>query len=183
MSDSDKKSIVTSITYVVDKTYKIARFIMSNLLLICLCLISLLSSILCFHHTSIIMTKQMNNLNNYNNIHNFKYNTKASKTTTTSIQMNIFNDAFRFFTNMNKQASAKHILIKGPQTQAIEKLKILKDELNASKDINLAFSELASKVSECPSASRGIELILLLKNIYLFYTTSLSFNNLLYIIN
>jgi parvulin-like peptidyl-prolyl isomerase len=60
---------------------------------------------------------------------------------------------------MNKQASAKHILIKGPQIQAIDKLKILKDELNASKDINLAFSELASKVSECPSASRGIELM------------------------
>ena len=130
---------------------------MFNLLLKCLSLISLLSSILCFHHTSIIMTKQMttNNLNN-NNVHNFKYNTKTSKATTTSIQMNIFNDAFRFFTNMNKQASAKHILIKGPQIQAIDKLKILKDELNASKDINLAFSELASKVSECPSASRGI---------------------------
>jgi parvulin-like peptidyl-prolyl isomerase len=134
---------------------------MFNLLLKCLSLISLLSSILCFHHTSIIMTKQMttNNLNNNNNIHNFKYNTKPSKTTSSSIQMNIFSDAFRFFTNMNKQASAKHILIKGPQIQAIDKLKILKDELNASKDINLAFSELASKVSECPSASRGIELM------------------------
>lgn len=101
-----------------------------------------------------LTTNNLNNNNNYN-INNYKYNTKTSKTTTTSIQMNIFNDAFRFFTNMNKQASAKHILIKGPQVQAIEKLKILKDELNASKDINLAFSELASKVSECPSASRG----------------------------
>lgn len=127
---------------------------MFHLLLKCLCLLSLLSCIICFHHTSIIMKKQLktNNLNN-NNINNLNYNTKTTKTT--SIQMNIFNDAFRFFTNMNKQASAKHILIKGPQSQAIEKLKILKDELNASKDINLAFSELASKVSECPSASRG----------------------------
>ena len=32
----------------------------------------------------------------------------------TQLQMNFFSDAVRFFTNLNKEASAKHILIKGP---------------------------------------------------------------------
>ena len=34
----------------------------------------------------------------------------------TQLQMNFFSDAVRFFTNLNKEASAKHILIKGPGT-------------------------------------------------------------------
>ena len=41
--------------------------------------------------------------------------------------MNFFDDAFRFFTNMNKEASAKHILIKGQGASA--KLELLKKEL------------------------------------------------------
>jgi len=125
-------------------------------------LLSLLTTVICFHYTSINIKKQIKNNNNNNNKYlNYHININNNKyIKTTTIQMNLFEDAFRFFTNLNKEASAKHILIKGPQVQALEKLKILKDELNASKDINLAFSELASKVSECPSASRGNILIL-----------------------
>lgn len=69
------------------------------------------------------------------------------------IKMNIFEDAFRFFGNMDKEASAKHILIKGPD--ASEKLSILKADLENAEDVSSAFSELAAKVSECPSANRG----------------------------
>ena len=67
--------------------------------------------------------------------------------------MNFFDDAFRFFSNMKKEASAKHILIKGPEGKA--KLAILKKDLEAAADVSAAFSELAAKVSECPSATRG----------------------------
>ena len=70
-----------------------------------------------------------------------------------SLQMNFFEDAFRFFANMKKEASAKHILIKG--SDASVKLEILKKELAGAEDLSSAFSELASKVSECPSANRG----------------------------
>ena len=69
------------------------------------------------------------------------------------MQMNFFEDAFRFFSNMKKEASAKHILIKGPD--AVSKLEILKKELEGATDLSAAFSEVASKVSECPSANRG----------------------------
>lgn len=61
-----------------------------------------------------------------------------------SLQMNFFEDAFRFFSNMNKEASAKHILMKGPD--ASKKLAILKEELANAEDLQAAFSELASKV-------------------------------------
>lgn len=76
---------------------------------------------------------------------------------------------------MNKEASAKHILMTGPE--ASKKLALLKEELKGSTDVSAAFSELASKViphtwfsvgfvdaykdvdvvqvSECPSANRG----------------------------
>lgn len=37
-----------------------------------------------------------------------------SKNGRTTLQMNFFEDAARFFSNLNKEASAKHILIKGP---------------------------------------------------------------------
>lgn len=67
--------------------------------------------------------------------------------------MNLFDDAFRFFTNMKKEASAKHILMKGPGAKA--KLETLKADLMTAPDLSAAFSELASKVSECPSANRG----------------------------
>lgn len=60
------------------------------------------------------------------------------------MQMNFFEDAFRFLSNMKKEASAKHILIKGPE--ASKKLQILKDELASATDVSAAFSELASKV-------------------------------------
>lgn len=70
-----------------------------------------------------------------------------------SLQMNFFEDAFRFFSNMKKEASAKHILVKGPDAAA--KLTSIKAELEASPDVSAAFSEMASKFSECPSATRG----------------------------
>lgn len=66
------------------------------------------------------------------------------KKTRTSLQMNFFSDAARFLTNLNKEASAKHILMTGPE--ASRKLTILKEELRDSKDISAAFSELAAKV-------------------------------------
>eukprot|EP00600_Ochromonadales_sp_CCMP1393_P012504 CAMPEP_0175005720 /NCGR_PEP_ID=MMETSP0005-20121125/5462_1 /TAXON_ID=420556 /ORGANISM="Ochromonas sp., Strain CCMP1393" /LENGTH=175 /DNA_ID=CAMNT_0016260981 /DNA_START=38 /DNA_END=565 /DNA_ORIENTATION=- len=70
-----------------------------------------------------------------------------------NLQMNVLEDAFRFFSNMKKEASAKHILIKGDD--AGSKLQVLKEELESAEDVSAAFSELAAKVSECPSANRG----------------------------
>ena len=70
-----------------------------------------------------------------------------------SLNMNVVSDAFRFFTNMKKEASAKHILISG--SDAVSKLDIIKEELVGAEDLSSAFSELAAKVSECPSAKRG----------------------------
>ena len=61
-----------------------------------------------------------------------------------TIKMNVIEDAFRFFTNMNKEASAKHILMKGKG--ASEKLKIIKEELLNASNVTEAFSELAQKV-------------------------------------
>ena len=69
------------------------------------------------------------------------------------LQMNFFEDASRFFSNMNKEASAKHILMKG--NDARSKLQTLKEELADAEDLSSAFSDLAAKVSECPSANRG----------------------------
>ena len=60
--------------------------------------------------------------------------------------MNFFEDAVRFFSNMKKEASAKHILIKG--AGATDKLNILKAELAGVEDLSAAFSELASKVKD-----------------------------------
>lgn len=62
-----------------------------------------------------------------------------------SLSMNVVEDAFRFFTNLNKEASAKHILIRGPS--ATEKLLKIKEEIESADDISIAFSEIASKVS------------------------------------
>jgi hypothetical protein len=45
---------------------------------------------------------------------------------------------------LNKEASAKHILIKGPE--ASKKLAVLKEELSKASDVSAAFSELAMKV-------------------------------------
>mmetsp|Transcript_34326 Transcript_34326/g.49895 ORF Transcript_34326/g.49895 Transcript_34326/m.49895 type:complete len:172 (+) Transcript_34326:2432-2947(+) len=70
-----------------------------------------------------------------------------------SLRMNFFEDAFKFVTNMKKEASAKHILISG--ADAYQKLEMLKSELESATEISTAFSELAAKVSECPSAKRG----------------------------
>lgn len=63
-----------------------------------------------------------------------------------TIKMNFFEDAVRFFSNMKKEASAKHILIKGPD--AVSKLMIIKGELEGVEDLSAAFSELAAKVRE-----------------------------------
>lgn len=64
----------------------------------------------------------------------------------TTIKMNFFEDAVRFFSNMKKEASAKHILIKGPD--AVSKLMIIKGELEGVEDLSAAFSELAAKVDD-----------------------------------
>lgn len=61
-----------------------------------------------------------------------------------ALQMNVFSDAVRFFSNMNKEASAKHILMSGPE--AFNKLSVLKEELKSATDVSAAFSELAAKV-------------------------------------
>ena len=74
-------------------------------------------------------------------------------TTRTQLEMNFFNDAVRFFSNMNKEASAKHILIKGSGAEA--KCQEYAASLEGAEDLSTAFSELAAKVSECPSANRG----------------------------
>lgn len=68
---------------------------------------------------------------------------RVSEIRATNIKMNVFEDAFRFFTNMNKEASAKHILIKGKG--ASEKLSIIKEELLNASNITASFSELAQK--------------------------------------
>jgi hypothetical protein len=62
-----------------------------------------------------------------------------------TLQMNFFEDAVRFFSNMKKEASAKHILIKGPD--AVSKLSIIKGELEGVEDLSAAFSDLAAKVN------------------------------------
>jgi hypothetical protein len=61
-----------------------------------------------------------------------------------SLQMNIFSDAFRFLTNLNKEATARHILMTGPD--ASSKLAKLKEELQTTPDLQTAFGELASRV-------------------------------------
>ena len=53
------------------------------------------------------------------------------------LQMNFFEDATRFFSNMNKEASAKHILMKGGDARA--KLNTLKGELADAEDLSAAF--------------------------------------------
>jgi predicted LPLAT superfamily acyltransferase len=70
-----------------------------------------------------------------------------------NLQMNVVEDAIRFFSNMKKEASAKHILMKG--TDASAKLLRLKEELDASEDVSAAFSEIAAKVRDvlCKPAS------------------------------
>jgi hypothetical protein len=45
---------------------------------------------------------------------NLHYRIKNVHTKNNHLQMNFFEDAFRFLGNLNKEASAKHILIKGP---------------------------------------------------------------------
>jgi hypothetical protein len=62
-----------------------------------------------------------------------------------TLQMNFFEDAVRFFSNMKKEASAKHILISGPD--AVSKLSIIKGELVGAEDLSEAFSVLAAKVN------------------------------------
>jgi hypothetical protein len=61
-----------------------------------------------------------------------------------SLNMNVVEDAFRFFSNLNKEASAKHILVRGPN--ATEKLLKIKEEIESAADLSLAFSDIASKV-------------------------------------
>ncbi len=76
--------------------------------------------------------------------------------------MNFFGDAIRFFTNLNKEASAKHILIKASGSYFLiffdvvlfeitiadgdKKLELVKAEINAAEDKSETFSQLATKV-------------------------------------
>lgn len=64
-----------------------------------------------------------------------------------SLKMNFVQDAFRFLTNLKKEASAKHILKTG--SNANEQLSVLKKELEglSGDDLSNAFSEIAAKVS------------------------------------
>ena len=62
-----------------------------------------------------------------------------------SLQMNFFNDAFRYFTNLNKEASAKHILIKGPD--GASKCLELKEQLAGAENLSEKFSQLAVEVN------------------------------------
>jgi len=78
---------------------------------------------------------------------------QQQRTRGNTLQMNFFEDAFRYFSQLGKEASAKHILIKGPN--GIKRCEDLKAELSSAEDLNVAFSEFAAKYSECPSASRG----------------------------
>ena len=82
-------------------------------------------------------------------------NSRVVRQEARALQMNFFEDAVRFFGNMNKEASAKHILLKGDASMAREKLVSLKAELENAEDLSSAFSDLAAKVSQCPSANRG----------------------------
>ena len=61
--------------------------------------------------------------------------------------MNFIQDAFKYFSQLNKEASAKHILIKGPNGRS--RCEEIKKELSSAEDINVAFSELAAKVLIC----------------------------------
>lgn len=69
---------------------------------------------------------------------------QRSCSTRSELKMNFLEDAVRFFSNMKKEASAKHILISGPG--ATEKLIVIKSELEGVEDLSDAFSVLASKV-------------------------------------
>ena len=71
-------------------------------------------------------------------------NHKQAYISRNTLQMNFFEDAVRFFSNMKKEASAKHILIKG--SDAVSKLTIIKSELVGVEDLSAAFSDLAAKV-------------------------------------
>ena len=65
--------------------------------------------------------------------------------------MNFFDDAFRYFSQLNKEASAKHILIKGPDGE--KKCLQLKQQLVGATDVSASFSELAAQVISCLSSS------------------------------
>ena len=47
-----------------------------------------------------------------NKIHTSNKLMKSYNQRTSSLKMNFFDDAFRYFSQLNKEASAKHILIK-----------------------------------------------------------------------
>jgi hypothetical protein len=68
----------------------------------------------------------------------------ANKSIKNELKMNFFEDAVKFFANMNKEASAKHILIKGPQGSA--KCAEIKESLLSAENISETFSEYAQKV-------------------------------------
>eukprot|EP01041_Mallomonas_annulata_P003458 gene3458-6884_t len=83
----------------------------------------------------------------------FSPSRSVSGTRRSTLQMNFFEDAVKFFSNMNKEASAKHILVKGPG--GLARCEEIKAALLESENLSEAFSEYALKFSECPSGKRG----------------------------
>ena len=100
--------------------------------------------LLCIFSVSSSFRTPCTSIVNQYNVKAFSGRSIARKQPATTISMNIVSDAFRFFSNMNKEASAKHILMSGPN--ANDKLSLLKGELDAAEDLSNAFSELAAKV-------------------------------------
>lgn len=83
---------------------------------------------------------------------------RSAKCSLLSLKMNVVSDAFRFFTNLDKEASAKHILMTG--SNAVDRLSIIRKELENSTDLSVAFSEIASKVFLSPTSTKKAFLIL-----------------------
>ena len=69
--------------------------------------------------------------------------------------MGFLDDVQGFFKKFTTRASASHILIKGG-AEAANKLEDLKAEIGESP---VAFAKAASQYSECPSSSRGGEVV------------------------
>lgn len=75
----------------------------------------------------------------------------TTTTTTTSLSMGLMDNMQQFIKRFTTKATASHILMRGG-AEAEFKLQDLKEEI---ADSPVKFAEYATKLSECPSASRG----------------------------
>uniref|UniRef100_A0A7S2HC75 Peptidyl-prolyl cis-trans isomerase n=1 Tax=Helicotheca tamesis TaxID=374047 RepID=A0A7S2HC75_9STRA len=66
--------------------------------------------------------------------------------------MGIFNDAKNFLAGLTVRAEASHILIKGTDAEAEQKIKAIKEEIG--NDVT-KFAEAATQHSDCPSGRQG----------------------------